>query len=341
MERTIRTSFLLPVRNGASTLAAALDSMDRQTVDDWEAVVVDDGSTDDSAAVVQAFAAASAQRVVLVQQPARGIVAALNHGLRHCRGPFVARLDADDIATPQRLERQLPLLEADPSVWVVDGRVAFFRDEGEVPAGMQRYATWVNGVLSPADFDAALSIESPVVHPAATTRRDVLLAHGGYRDGAFPEDYDLWCRLHAAGGRFRKVPEVLVQMRDRPNRLTRTDHRYGRDGFREVRRRWLSATVLRRSRRVVVAGGGAEARQWCAWLVDRGHTVAAVLDVARGRWGTVVGGAPVEPPHHLADIDADVLLVTVSAQGRDAVRTWTKPYGHRWREGENYFFVVA
>ena len=333
-----RTSFLLPVRDGAATLGEAVASALAQTDPDHEVVVVDDGSTDGSAAVAEAF---GDRRVRVLRRPAAGLVAALNAGLEACRGRWVARLDAADRAHPERLARQIPLLEADPTLGVIDGQVRFFRDGEEVPAGMRRYADWLNHVLAPADFDRLLLVESPIAHPAATYGREVVLGLGGYREGPFPEDYDLWLRLHAAGWRLRKVPETLVEMRDRPARLTRTDPRYGRDGFRRVRQDWLAATVLARPRRVVLWAARKESRPWLRWLLAEGHEVVALVDIDPARIGRRRQGVPVVAPEALPDLDAEIGLVALGMiGGRARGRATLARLRPDWEEGRHWWAVA-
>ncbi len=326
-----RTSFLIPVRDAESTLAAALEDVLAQTAGDFNVVVVDDGSTDGSASIAARYP------VTLLRGPARGIAHALNTGLAACRGEFVARMDADDRCAPERLARQLALFRADPTLVVVDAQVEIFRDDGPIGQGMALYAAWMNAVLTPEDFDRELLIESPIAHPAATFRRDAVLAIGGYRGGPFPEDYDLWARLHASGARFRKVPEVLVRWRDGASRLTRTDPRYGRVGLRTVRQLWLKARVLDRPRRVVVVGAGKEGGPWLTWLVGEGHDVVAV-DVHPGR--VERAGVRVLPPDALADLDVEVGLVAVGARGaRDAIRSEIGRVRPAWVEGRDWWAV--
>jgi glycosyltransferase involved in cell wall biosynthesis len=319
------------VRNGADTLKEALDSLLAQTVQDFEVVVVDDGSTDDSFAIASST---GDDRVRVLRRPAAGLVAALNHGLVACRAPLVARMDADDRCENYRLQRQLPLLEQHT---VVDGQVRFV---GDVAQGMRRYEAWINSVTMPADFDRSILIESPIVHPAATFRRDAVLEIGGYRHGDFPEDYDLWCRLHAAGHSFAKVPEVLIEMAEHGRRLTHTDPRYGRAAFRRVRQDWLAAGPLNRSRRVVLWGAGKEAAAWLRFLLEGGHSVAAIVDIAPKRLGHRRHGVEIIPPQALPSIDAEICLVNVGGWGvRDKVRDNLTQLRPHWREGSEWWAV--
>ncbi len=341
-------SALIPVRDGGPGLDTALASVLAWGDPLLEAVVVDDGSRDDTPARLARWSAED-PRVRVLTRPPEGIVAALNAGLALCRGRWIARMDADDRAAPERLIAQLPLLEADPSVAVVDGQVAFHRDDGEVPEGMRLHEAWINGVLEPEDFDRALSVESPVVHPAATLRRSAVLAVGGYRAvgpdmaggvAPLPEDYDLWLRLHARGWRFRKVPRVLVHMQDRPERLTRTHPAYSRAAFRRARALWLAETALASPRRVVVWGAGKAGKPWIRWLRASGHSLPAVVDIDPRKIGSTRQGVPVIAPDALPGVEAERCLVAVAARGaRELIRESLATLRPDWREGRELFFL--
>lgn len=331
-----RTSFLLPVRDGESTLEAAITSICCQTDPDFELLIVDDNSSDQTLSLSQSV---DDSRIRVLINPGNGLVDALNFGLEQARGTYIARMDADDRAVSNRLERQLPYFQ-EPSLGVLDGQVEFFTTHGPVPRGMNIYGSWVNSVITPEDFDRELLVESPVVHPAATYRRDVVQAIGGYRDGPFPEDYDLWLRLHAAGFRLQKVPETLVHMRDHADRLTRTDPRYNRAGFRLVRQEWLASTQLTEPKRIVLFGSGKESGPWLRWLKDHGHTVTAIVDVAPDRIGRQRLGVPIISIQQLQDVDADFGLFLVSARGaRQHVRPALKQLKPDWVEGRDWWAV--
>lgn len=304
-------------------------SLQAQTLTDWEAVLVDDGSRDDSGRIAEGLARSDPRLRVLHRAGGEGLPAALNAGLALCVAPLVARMDADDLAAPDRLASQLARFEAEPQLAVLDGQVRFFRDSGEVPEGMRLYEAWINAVLTPDDFNRELCIESPVVHPAATFRRQLILALGGYRAGEFPEDYDLWTRVHLAGHPLAKIDRVLVHMRDRAGRLTRTHPAYSPAAFRRVRQAYLDATVDRGAR-VAVWGAAKSGKPWLRWLLERGNPVPLAVDIDPRRIGGRRQGVPVVSPEGLAGrrADFDLLLVAVGARGaREEIRGHLRALG--------------
>ncbi|PIE24339.1 MAG: glycosyl transferase [Planctomycetota bacterium] len=330
-----RVSFLIPVRNAVQTLPAAIESALAQTVSACEVIVVDDGSEDGTREYLRSL---EHPRVRVFLRPARGIASALNEGLSYCSGEFVARLDADDLAAPQRLELQLPLFE-DPSLAVVDGRM---RWASEVPEGMRLHAEWINSVLTHQDFASCRFRECGVVHPAATIRRTVLDSVGGYHEGDFPEDFALWLGIHAAGGRFRKLPEILVTMRDHPGRATRQDPRYRRAAFRKVAERELAAQVLPGREHIVLWGAGVGGRPWLRFLRERGQAPKLLIDVAPRKIGSSRQGIAVRGPEAIREEALDLLLVAVGR--RDAlalIRAAIQRLRPDLREGRDWFALVC
>jgi glycosyltransferase involved in cell wall biosynthesis len=297
------------VRDAARWLGeAARSALDECRPGD-EVLVVDDGSRDDPASVLPAD-----PRLRIVHQPPLGIVAAMEHGRRLLDTPLIARLDADDVALPGRIAAQVARF-SDPRVAAVGGRARMRADSGEVPEGMRVYTEWVNSLDDPR---VGILVESPLFHPAVLMRADAVEAVGGYRDGDFPEDYDLWLRLVAAGWRIEAVPEDVVLLRDRPGRLTRTDPRYARRAFFPLKRDWVRQMLLQEPRRVVVWGAGQAGTPWLRWLVSEGIPVVAALDL---KPGTTRQGVPILRPERLPELAFDLLLVAVGARGaRDEIR---------------------
>jgi glycosyltransferase involved in cell wall biosynthesis len=303
-----RVSWLLPVRDGGRWLAACVASVLADSGPEDELLVIDDGSVDEPQALLPAD-----PRLRLLRQPALGIATALEHGRREARSPWLARIDADDEVLPGRLDAQLARLEADPRLAALGGRAELVGDgDHEVPEGMRRYVDWVNGL---EDLHRELLVESPLFHPAVTLRAAAIAEVGGWRDGDLPEDYDLWLRLRRAGWSLASLPRVVVRLRDRPGRLTRTDPRYRRKAFEALKLDHASAVLLPGKRRVVIWGAGRGGRPWLRRVLEAGADVPMVIDrFVQGERR----GRPVRSPEALVGLDLDLLLVAVGARGARA-----------------------
>lgn len=196
-------SVLMPVYNAAPFLAGAITSILEQTFSDFELIIVNDGSTDDSADIVASF---NDPRIRNISQSNQGISAALNKGLAVARGEFIARQDADDLALPQRLEKQVAYLRAHADVGLL-GTWATIIDEDDVP---------VDTLEHPIDDDGirfALLFDTPFVHASAMFRKSVISEVGGYDpDTTIFEDFNLWSRMiqRTLGA---NIPEHLMKYR--------------------------------------------------------------------------------------------------------------------------------
>jgi glycosyltransferase involved in cell wall biosynthesis len=197
---------LMPVRDGARHLPEALDSILRQTWRDLECVVCDDGSADATPEIL-ARAAAADGRLRVLRLPRAGIVAALNAGLAAARADWVARMDADDIAAPDRLEHQMAAAAHHPGSAAIGGAWRVVGPDG-------RFRRRIAPPLEPAEIAEALLRHNPLAHPTMLLRRDAVVELGGYR-AAFrsAEDYDLWLRL-AERHPIRCVPNTLIDYRE-------------------------------------------------------------------------------------------------------------------------------
>jgi hypothetical protein len=207
-----QVSVVIPVWNGERYLKQAIESILAQDFADFELIVVDDGSTDGSAKVARSFA--DDPRVKVLTQTNAGVVAARNAGLSAASAKFVAFLDADDIAKPTRLSKQLAYLQARPDVALVGSHITYF-DDGK---GLLRTQEFPIGAPAVA---LALEAGNPLAQPAVMLRKSMVLAVGGYRD-AFrlgAEDYDLWLRL-VERHPLDNLPEVLTLYRIHPESLT-------------------------------------------------------------------------------------------------------------------------
>lgn len=330
-------SIVLPFRDEAAHLPESIASIRAQTLDDWELLAIDDGSADASAALVRA-AGEEDERIRLLQPGRVGLVAALNRGIAEARAPLIARMDADDVMHPDRLRAQAEWMDAHPDVGLAATQVELFPAEA-VQGGYAEYVRWQNGVLTPAQVADEIYVESPFAHPTVMVRREVLARVGGYAEGPFPEDYELWLRMHAAGVRMGKVPRVLLRWRERPSRTSRTHPRYAREAFDRLRARFLAADArLRGGREIVVWGAGRRTRLRARLLMDAGIRPSAWIDIDAKKIGHRVWGLPVHGPGSLDRAPRPFVLVYVAARGaRDRVAAAL--YGMGYVRGADYLAV--
>jgi hypothetical protein len=289
-----------------------------QTLGDFRCLVTDDGSTDDSAKVAAA-AIDGDPRFELLQAPACGLVVALAGMLARSSAPLVARMDADDLAGPTRLERQVSLLTSDPDLTVASCLVEFFADPpARVSPNLRSYERWLNSATTHSAIVRDLFVESPLAHPSVMIRREDLVTLGGWREFAGPEDYDLWLRGWRAGWRFRKVPETLVRIRDHGLRLTRTDPRYLPRAFLECKADHLVEAFDLAGRDVVVWGAGRDGKRAAKELRRRGARLGWLVDIASTKVGRSMLGVPVRPPESLGRDPRPFVVAAVGIKGARA-----------------------
>ena len=312
-------SVLLPVRDAEPFLSDCIASLDRQTSSDFEVVAVDDGSEDGSGDALDAWGARD-RRVSVHHLPPSGLVAALNAGLELCRAPLVARMDADDISHPRRLELQASALGERPEVGVVSCLVRHFRRH-KVGKGFRIYEGWLNSLVTPEAIARERFVESPVAHPSAMVCREVLESAGGYRDFGGPEDYDLWLRLLERGVKIAKIERYLYFWREHGDRLTRVDGRYAVENFLRCKARYLMSGPLNGVGRVVVWGAGQTGRRLSKHLLRGGAPLGYFVDIDPEKIGRTLRGVPIIGVDELPPLlgEGTVVLAAVASRGARAL----------------------
>jgi GT2 family glycosyltransferase len=329
-------SVLVPVRDEAEYLGEALRSLAQQTLEDFEVLVVDDGSVDATADVAAAFAA-SDRRFRLVRQPRSGVVTAAERARAEARGRYVACMDGDDVARPQRLELQVEALESE-DLAACGGGVSYFSAE-RVSDGLRRYEQWLNSLTTVELARRDVFVECPIANPTLFVRREVLAALGGYRETPWPEDYDLVLRLWASGARFRNLASVLLDWRDHPARLSRTSPRYTVEAFARCRVHHLRSTLLRNGREAVVWGAGPVGKLFARELLGAQVGVVAFVEVDPRKIGKRIYGVPVVGAHDAAFTSAALALGAVAGPGaRARLRELAAAQGRR--EGVDFVAVA-
>ena len=342
-------SFLIPAFNASATVEQAISSvLGQRNAPPLEVVVVDDGSTDGTAGAVEKLAR-SEPRITLVSTEHRGQVAAAVTGQARCRGDFIARMDADDIAQPDRVAAQLDLFAREPRLGVVGSRVRYFPRK-RLRAGLLHYERWLNSLLIEKDSVQSthagiireLFVECPLANPSLMCRREAFEEIGGYRDfNRLPEDYDLIFRFAASGWLMAGVPRVLLFWRDQPDRTSRTDSRYSEQSFRKLKLHYLKKLRLNSGTRPVsICGAGPVGKAWLKEFLAEGIQVRCLVEVNPRKIGKQIHGVPVVRAEDLACMeDTGLILGAVGQKGaRESVRANLNPLG--FREGEDYIFVA-
>ncbi|CAM2005406.1 Glycosyltransferase [Acanthopleuribacter pedis] len=331
----------MPVYNGMPYLPEAVAAVQAQRDCAFECVVVNDGSEDGTAAYLDQIARED-PRFRVFHAPHGGIVAALNLGLTHVRADWIARMDADDQCAPDRLARQARFLQAHPEIGLVAARVAYDGD-AERNRGFALYVDWSNELCEPEMIWLNRFVESPLVHPSVMFRRDCVARFGGYRDGAFPEDYELWLRWLDAGVKMSKLPEVLVSWREREDRLTRVHERYTDLAFYRAKalylQRFLSRHLKNKPRPIWVWGAGRTTRKRAKMLEENGLTIASYIDINPKKIGQTIDEKPVVAPAAIPEPARCFVLAYVGSRGaREQIAAFLEEKG--FRAGRDYLLAA-
>ena len=327
-------SVIMPVRDGGEYLETAVDSILGQSFSSLELILVDDHSVDTAISGLSTVD----PRLVLLENRGRGVSSAFNTGWSRARGEFIARMDADDISLPGRIEQQYRYFQSHPAVDICGTCVEIFTG-GEVAGGNIRYQAWLNACRSPAQIHREMFIESPIPNPTAMFRRDAVVRLGGYGDPDWPEDYDLFLRADALGMRMGKPEEILLRWREHSNRLTRTDQRYELSRFQAAKAHFLSKHRLSGKGPLILWGAGPSGRLMHDLLLGEGTRVRGFLDVHPRRIGGQKRGLPVWPIEEIDRMDDVFILVAVGAAG---ARSEIREFMHQRAlcEGEHFLFVA-
>ena len=196
-------SVVLPVHNGATYIASSITSILSQTWTEFELIVVDNVSTDSTASIVSSF---QDRRIRLIREPRLGGPAAFNSGVRMATGRYVARMDADDVASPTRFARQLRYLALRKELGILGGQALRIDESGSIIGRS-------NAPLTTGAIRLASRYAYPMVHPTTMFRRDVWSKLGGYREFAPAADYDFLLRALEHAVPVANLPHVLLKYR--------------------------------------------------------------------------------------------------------------------------------
>lgn len=224
-------SVIMGVYNGEKFLGEAIESILTQTYGNFEFIICNDCSTDGSLEILRRYAKQDERIVILENTANLGLAATLNRCLQTARGQWIARMDCDDRALPDRFCYQLEWLQGHPNVSAVGSAVEFIDDQGQVFARMDRSEDTFFQLKDVVRY-------SVLVHPSVMMRKEDVLAVGGYSVNSLTtraEDYDLWCKLCEKGTVVANMANLLFQYREDESNIVKRKYKYR---IQEAKLKW-------------------------------------------------------------------------------------------------------
>lgn len=198
-----KVSVLMPVFNAEKYLAEAIDSIISQTWEDWELVIINDGSTDSSLSIIESY---TDKRIRLINNELNlGLIKTLNKGIELCKGEYVARMDADDVAHPERLQKQVNFLDQNRNHILCGTNADIINNKGEI----------VGKIMNPTSntlLQISLLFTNPFIHPSMMIRKSAFKESLFDEKALHVEDFELWTRL-ATKGKIANLEQALLKYR--------------------------------------------------------------------------------------------------------------------------------
>ncbi|MEW6536277.1 MAG: glycosyltransferase [Candidatus Auribacterota bacterium] len=209
---TPRVSVIMPVYNAEKYLHYAIESILNQTFTDFELLILNDGSKDSTASIIESFCKKD-NRIKTMNRPNKGLTISLIELIKHAKGIYLARHDADDTSHPQRFEKQISFLDTHPDISLVGSFASKIDPQGN-PTGKLGFAS------SPGQISRLYARHNLFVHGSIMMRKEAYLEAGGYRPAfLFAQDYDLTSRL-VFHGKGANIPEPLYNLREHEGTLS-------------------------------------------------------------------------------------------------------------------------
>ena len=223
-------SVIMSTYNGSKSLSAAINSLLKQTFDDFELIICDDASSDNSLEIIENLAKKDKRIKVITNSKNLGLANSLNNCLEIATGPYIARMDDDDISHPQRLERQIMFMKENPRYAIVGTSVRYFDENG----------VWGKKIRSGERTLVDIYCGKTFTHPSVLMRREALDKVDNYTVSHLTirgQDYDLWCKLYYEGFVGYNMSEILLDYYESKSSIKRRKFRYRVHGCK-VRLYW-------------------------------------------------------------------------------------------------------
>lgn len=215
-----KISVIMGIYNCAHTLSEALDCVVNQSYTNWELIMCDDGSSDGTVKIAESYVTKYPDKIILLKnRKNRGLNYTLNRCIKSSKGIYIARMDGDDLCSPDRFEKEIELLQKIPGISIVSTDMEFFDENG----------IWGRTHVKEKPELIDFLKSTPFVHAACMVKREAYEAVSGYSvEDRFlrVEDYHLWIKMYEKGYRGMNIQEPLYQMRNDQDAKSRRKFRY-------------------------------------------------------------------------------------------------------------------
>ena len=325
-------SVILPVFNAELTIARSIKSILNQTFTNFELIIVDNGSTDQTKNIILEF---NDERIIYLELPHANLVAALNHGIFNSKGKYIARMDADDFSHEIRLQVQVDYLEQNNDIDLVSGQVNYVGDQSR-NEGYFIYVNWANSIKNSEGIYLNRFCESAIQHQSVMFRKSLGQQFGFYRQGNFPEDFELWNRWMSQGVRMSKVHQTVLDWHDSPGRLSRMHSMYGVDRFSQIKAqfftKWFEKKFPTHSSDLYIWGAGGTVNKKTKPLEECGLKISKFIDVKKSQSSRSIFYQDLK-----FDPDIFILSYVGDRKGKLEIRDYLKNLG--FKEGKNFYMM--
>ena len=215
-----KVSIIMGIYNCSATIEEAVDSILKQTYENWKLIMCDDGSTDDTYNIALSYSKRYPDKMVLIQNSLnQGLNITLNHCLEYADTEYIARMDGDDISLPRRIEAEVEFLDSHPEYAIVSSPMVYFDEAG----------VWKTGKEHGEPTEKDIAKGTPFCHAPCMVRKEAYDAVDGYSEDEKllrVEDYDLWIKMLSKGYKGYNLSEPLYMVRDDRNAISRRKFKY-------------------------------------------------------------------------------------------------------------------
>lgn len=258
----------MPAKNAGDFITECIKSIQQQTFQNWELIIVNDNSTDSTSSIINSFKA-NDQRIQLIKSEGIGIIPALQTAINACVGLYVTRIDADDIMPADRLYLMIASLkEAGPKA-IITGKVKYFSDN-PISDGYVKYERWLNDRVNLSDHWKWIYRECVIASPNWMAHRKNIVDFKFFETLKYPEDYDLVLKWYSTGFKVYALSEVTLQWREHSQRISRLSDQYGQKSFFELKLRHFIDNELNTDHELLIWGTNKKGKLTASLLITWG-----------------------------------------------------------------------